>query len=97
MKKLTVLDRQNIFDIAIQVAGNTEAAFELALLNDLSITDNMEVGLELTTVEKTNRPVADYYDAKQLKPATAATDEQFNEITGEGIGFMGIEIDFKVS
>ncbi len=93
-----VLNQQSLFDIAVQTAGSAEAAFDLALENDLSLTDNLEVGEPIVEQGNwSNRRVAEYYAAKGLKPATAATDEQFNEILGEGIGFMGIEIDFIVS
>ena len=97
----TVLNKQSLFDIAIQTAGSAEAAFALALANDKSLTDELIVGEpvipSLGGGGAFNRLIANYYDAKQLKPATAATDEQFSEILGEGIGFMGIEIDFIVS
>ena len=92
--KLTVLDRQDLFDIAIQTSGNASAAFDLALENDLSLTDNLEVGEAVTAVETQNKPIADYYSAKQLKPATGITEEQARV---GGINFMGIEIDFIVS
>ena len=90
----TVLDRQNIFDLAVQTTGNASTAFDLALLNDLSLTDNLDTGQELVLIDKENKAVADYYDAKQLKPATGITEEQARI---GGINFMGIEIDFIVS
>jgi len=92
--KSTVLDRQSLFDIAIQESGSTSAAFDLALENDLSLTDNLEVGEPVVAVETQNKPVSDYYNSKRLKPATGMTDEQTHI---GGINFMGIEIDFIVS
>ena len=92
--KSTVLDRQSLFDIAVQESGSASAAFDLALENDLSLTDNLEVGEPVASVETQNKPVSDYYNNRQLKPATGITEEQ--ERIG-GINFMGIEIDFIVS
>lgn len=97
--KQTVLSSQSIFDLAVQELGSVEAAFELALLNDLSLTDNLTAGQMLELSDKQNRAVADYYAANGLKPATGLTEERINAITngGEGVEFWGIEYDFIVN
>ncbi len=97
MRKVIVLDRQNIFDIAIHHCGSAEAAFAIAVLNAKSITDDLVAGevLQLPTVA--NRAVAEYYTNNKLQPATGITEEQMSETVGEGINFMGIEVDFIVS
>ena len=79
--KLTVLDRQSLFDVAVQAAGSAEAAFELAMLNGLSVTDELETGQELAPANSPegrglrNRGIADYYANRQLKPATGLTED----------------------
>ena len=96
--KTNVLSQQSIFDIAIQSLGTAEAAFELALENDIALTKILTTGEPLVLSQASgSKQVAEYYKTKQLKPATGVTDEQFREILGEGIDFMGIEIDFIVS
>jgi hypothetical protein len=92
---MIVLDRQNLLDLAIQQYGTAEAAFELALANDISLTDDLVAGQELLfkPVEASNKAIADYYANRQLKPATGLSIED----TAGGIEFMGIEIDFIVS
>ena len=73
--KLTVLDRQSMFDIAVQALGSAESAFELAVLNGLSVTDELDAGLELLLPASANKEIATYYTNRQLKPATWLTDD----------------------
>jgi len=94
---MKVLAGQSIFDMAIQHSGDVEAAFDLAFANDISITDERFVGEELLNIDVANRANFNYYSRRNLKPATGLTDFQFSGVLGEGIDFMGIEIDFIVS
>lgn len=74
MHNVTVLHRQSLLDIAIQETGTVESVMELCLLNDLSITAQLQIGSYLNTeVEATltHGDVLKYYKSKQLKPATA--------------------------
>jgi hypothetical protein len=76
---IKALQNQSLLDIAIQEFGSAEAAFDIALLNDLSITDELTAGqvLEIPFFEKmefANRPIADYYKNRGLKPATALSE-----------------------
>ena len=73
--KVTVLDRQSSFDIAVQALGSTEAAFSLALLNNLSVTDDLETGQELILPVGTNKEIVSYYTSRRLKPATGITND----------------------
>ena len=83
--KITVLDRQSSFDVAVQTAGSAEAAFDLAMLNGLSVTDELETGLELVPANTSegrglrNRGIVDYYTNRQLKPATWPTNDSLFE------------------
>ena len=45
--KVTVKDRQSLFDVAIQVLGSAEGVFALSERNGLSITDRLTDGQEL--------------------------------------------------
>ena len=78
--KTTVLSQQSLFDIAIQAMGNAEAAFELAIVNDISVTDELTTGslLKVPTGNE-NANVTMYYYSRGLKPATGMTN---NEISG---------------
>jgi hypothetical protein len=89
---MTVLNNQSLFDIAVQMFGNAEAAFDLAVENDSAITDELAPGMELKTVPAANKQIADYYANRGLKPATASKN-----IIPTGIGFWAIDINFRVS
>ena len=67
---MKVLENQTLLDIAIQALGAAEAAFDIALLNNLSITDTMIPGTELAMPAIVNTDIAAYYAAKGLRPAT---------------------------
>jgi len=78
--KLTVLDNQSLFDLAVQALGGAEAAFSLALENDLPITEELTAGQIIIAVGTQNKAIADYYENKQLKPATGITDDEWNNV-----------------
>jgi hypothetical protein len=90
---VTALQNQSLLDIAVQMAGSVEAIFDLAVANDLSVTDNPETGRELIEALPVNRDITAYYASRNIRPATAVvwTDE------GEGIEFWAVEIDFVVN
>jgi hypothetical protein len=92
--KTVVLDRQSLMDVAVQNTGDASAAFDVALANELSLTDSLNAGGALTFNVTKQKQIADYYENRQLKPATGMTEEQMNNTVGYGIEFMGIEIDF---
>ena len=85
---VTVLNRQSLFDIAIQYRGSAEAAFEIAALNDLSITDELESGqqLEVETGRAPSLHVVNYYRTNGVVPATAPPSLPEGEETEIGTG-----------
>ena len=89
----TVLDRQSVFDIAIQQCGSASTAFAIAVLNGKNITDDVEVGEILRLPPVVNKNAAEYYVNNKLNPATGLTPDQAGF---EGINYMGIEYDFIV-
>ena len=70
---MKVLSGQTLFDIAIQSCGGTEAAFELAVLNGLNLTDDLVPGQELVLPEVVNADIALYFKNKNIQPATLLT------------------------
>ena len=69
MQTITRQDRQTLFDIAVQHCGDAQAAFDIADMNDISLTDSETMVLEIPAVY--NRRVVDYYHTNDIKPATA--------------------------
>ena len=94
-----VLDGQSLVDIATQYCGSADAAYDIALLNGLTVTDDLTPGLELKLPSVVNKKIADYYKNKGLQPATSITMNSENPIPTdlEGIGYWAIETDFIIS
>nr|DAK82636.1 MAG TPA: hypothetical protein [Caudoviricetes sp.] len=98
--EITVLHNQSLLDLALQHTGTIESVFELAMLNNLSITDDVVAGKTLALPDEafTNKDILAYYIAKNLQPATAFSkeDEQVFERL-EGISIWAINLDFIVT
>ena len=75
MRKITVRDRQTLFDIALQYCGDREAVFEIAKLNDFPVTAELSAGTEVTVPEVINQRVVNYYEINRIVPATATGTE----------------------
>jgi hypothetical protein len=84
--KYPTRDRQSIFDIAIQKRGGVEAAFALALENNLSLTEDLTVGQAVAVCGENNKTVSDFYTKKQLLPATGITGTWLDNISGNENG-----------
>lgn len=97
MGTVKVKDRQTLLDVALQTSGSVEAVMDLALANGLSITDELSDGQVLEVAEVKDVAVVSRYEINSIFPATEASDDERNEMAYEGIGFMGIGIDFIVS
>lgn len=67
---VTVQDNQSIIDLAIQHCGSAEAAFDLAALNGISITDELAAGQTLQLPDVANKDIAKYYFDRGIVPAT---------------------------
>lgn len=91
--------RQSLLDIAVQHCGSVEQAFQMALLNGLSLTEDVQAGANLELAPAADASVVSYYTVNELQPATAVTDEAMNDLLddGDGIEFWAIEFDFVVS
>ena len=78
--KVTVKDRQSLFDVAIQVLGSAEGVFALAERNGISITDRLKDGmvLEYDLGDIVDSRTAELVAARGICPATEipSTDER---------------------
>jgi hypothetical protein len=89
---IKVLQGQTFFDIAIQELGSAEGAFELAVLNGLSVTDDLDPGQELQLPAVVNRSISEYYANKGIKPATGFDSAQPTELPR--VFFEELSIEF---
>lgn len=70
--KVTVLNNQNLLDIALQETGDAKAAYGIALHNGVNLTDDV-VGKELSVLESdySDITILNFYKEKNIKPATS--------------------------
>ncbi len=88
---IAVEDRQSLFDLALQISGSIETAFELAMANDLSLTEDLSVQDLKEVGSIANAQVKAHYENNKITPATA-----IEGLTETGINYMEIEFSFKV-
>lgn len=96
--KVKVLHNQSLLDIAIQHTGDVMNAFEIAKANSLSVTSYLVPGYELIVPNGVpfNREVQDYYNSKNVKPATGTTENSESEQELDGISYWIINKTFIV-
>lgn len=69
--KVKILEGQTFIDLAIQKTGSPLAAFELAVRNNASVTDEIVPGQSLDLGATVNVPIKNYYEVNGLKPSTS--------------------------
>ena len=80
---ITVQNRQTLFDIAVQYCGDREAAFQIADINNLSLTEDLVAGSVIEVPQAINQRVVNYYQINGVKPATAVNTTVNNIITND--------------
>lgn len=90
-----VKNNQSVLDLGIQIAGALDAVFDLAIENDVSITDVLMVLSEFAPIKPQNREVVEYYINNNISPATGFVGSPLVDL--QGIGYWAIGIDFIVS
>lgn len=98
---ITILYNQTLLDISIYLFGTAVGAYSLAVANDISLTDDLEVGQILNVPKDSDfgyRLVAEYFQTKKINPATGVvTIEKEIVTTHTGIDYWGIEVNFEVN
>ncbi|MBQ9751422.1 MAG: hypothetical protein IJV81_01140 [Paludibacteraceae bacterium] len=91
-------NRQSMLDIAMEHSGTTEAAWDIAQTNGLSLTDDLKLEPMLKPAITNQRIVTNFLTLRH-SPATGITNAEINQQlgAGEGIEFWAIEYDFVVS
>ncbi|GIM53762.1 hypothetical protein [Capnocytophaga cynodegmi] len=98
--KVIVLHNQSLLDTCLQHTGTIESLFDLALANDLSVTDDLTAGqgFEIPNNVEKDKDILNYYTAKNIQPATGFTQTDLQILERlEGISIWAINLDFKVS
>lgn len=97
--KITALHNQTLLDVAIRHCGTVEAVADIAILNNISITQDLIPGqlIELPNKDYGNQEVVNFFASNKIDPATALTDEHTALTEGNsGIGFWEIGNNFIV-
>lgn len=95
MRNINSTQGQWLGDVAVKEAGTIEALFELAVLNNISPTESLQAGTELTPAMEKNKRVINYFERNGINPASSDTGSA--QVVGRGIGSMMINIDFIVA
>lgn len=86
---------QSFLDKVTELTGTHEYAIEMALLNNVSITDDAVRGANYKTPAVTRTNVVNFFNAID-NPATDISSRQKDETADLGIGEMEIENTFIV-
>lgn len=80
MKNVVAVDRQTLFDIAIQETGTVESVFAISRANNKSVSDSISRDI-IAVTEITDKNVTNMF--KSQKPATAV--DMSEELVGNEI------------
>jgi LysM repeat protein len=61
---------QSVWDVSIKETGSIEAAMEIARLNDIEVTEELEAGTELVIPGVNDQELVDFLKVKKAEPAT---------------------------
>lgn len=90
-----IMKGQNLHDIAVQEFGTADAAFDIAVKNDIAVTDLLNPDNSVLLPDNLSKDVktVNYYNSQELKPASENRGVIGSAI---GINFWTIEEDFSV-
>lgn len=99
METIKPQENQNIFDLSLQEYGSIEKVFDILednekfnLTDDISVYKDLKIGREAF-----KKDIVEYYNSRNLKPATSISDEeQYLLDNFSGIDYMIIEDDFII-
>ena len=92
---VTAKYHQTLLDIAVQYYGDATEVFNIATMNNLSVSDSLYSGMNLIIDPPAGNGIAKYFSDKSIEPTCA--DEGSFDVSPEGIGNMAVGIDFVVS
>ena len=90
--EIIILPRQTNIDVILVACGSLDSLVEMALLNQMSITDDIDAGTSLVVPGITDQRTVDYFTGSKHLPVT-----NISSVSLGGIGYMEIGKDFKVS
>lgn len=91
MAAIVIRDRQTVVDVAVQHSGSSLAAFDICVLNDVAITDDLITASCLKNEIVKNKQVVQALDNDKIIPISQDASIE------DGINHWTVGIDFKVS
>ncbi|RFM32266.1 hypothetical protein [Chitinophaga silvisoli] len=98
MKTVNVKPHQCLLDISMQEKGSIAALFDFAVANGRSITDEFIAGESLLIPDTEIIDMRTWQELQEdgIIPANGYTADDAAYVMG-GIGYMGIQLDFRIS
>lgn len=99
---ITILHNQSLLDISIRLFGTAIGVLPLAIENNISMTDDLEVGKVLKVPaggEFEQKLIAEYFQSRNINPATAVDKISLSgdiENSFSGIDYWSVAIDFEI-
>jgi hypothetical protein len=93
MSKNKVYQGQSFLDKALELTGDLGNAFQMALLNEISITDDLPIGKEVKATNVSNAGIVGFFNEFN-RPATCISF--VGDDSQQGIGYMVIGKNFIV-
>ena len=90
--EVVVQHKQTLLDIAIQYCGDAQALVELADLNEISLTEEVEAGILLILPAVRSPQLVSYFSNGNYLLATKPTSDLLN-----GISYWAVGYDFTIS
>jgi hypothetical protein len=91
-----VYNGQSLLDKAIESTGDVENVFDMAIINNISITQDLQVGTELKIAPITSKATVSFFNEFN-RPATAISNTEQQQIDSQGIDYMIIDQNFIVA
>jgi hypothetical protein len=93
---MIIKKHQTLFDFTVQHAGTMESLIQLAMLNGISITEEVTPGTDLLTEVERDSTVGNFFIRSGYQVHANYLLSNETALPG-GIGYMQISNDFKVS
>lgn len=96
MSDKKVYQGQGFLDKVLEATGSADNAFEMAILNGISVTDTVLSGQELKASKVTRKVIVNFFTDKN-RPASGLIINETEQTQNEGIDFMAIGNDFIIA
>lgn len=95
---VNIIANQTLLDIALQTAGSLEAVFELAILNGITVTENLTAGNKLFYgLTPINKTITKQYTEAGWKPASATSfANDIPDLDLQGVDYWNIGGNFII-